>query len=95
MSNRLREELPRILSEQGVSIRELARRIGISDAHLSRVLAARETTSADLARRISHALGLRRVYSGGRAARSRACGCPQPCYSAEPGRQFSQSRARR
>jgi transcriptional regulator with XRE-family HTH domain len=57
--NPLREELPRILSEQGVSIRELARRVGISDAHLSRVLAGRKTTSADLARRIEDALGLR------------------------------------
>lgn len=58
----LREELPGLLREQGVSIRELARRVGVSDAHLSRVLAGRKTTSADIARRISDALGLKRGY---------------------------------
>jgi len=58
----LPEELPRVLREQNVSIRELARRVEISDSHLSRILAGQKTPTADLARRISVALGLKRGF---------------------------------
>lgn len=53
-------EVPRLLRERGWSIRELARRAGVTDAHLSRVLrrANYKTPSGDLARRVASALDL-------------------------------------
>lgn len=53
-------EVPDLLRERGWSIRELGRRAGVTDAHLSRVLrrASYKTPSADLARRVAAALGL-------------------------------------
>jgi transcriptional regulator with XRE-family HTH domain len=54
------EELPRLLSERGLSLRALARDVGVSDSHLSRILRAEayKTVSADLAERVAVALGL-------------------------------------
>jgi len=53
-------EVPRLLQERGWSIRELARRSDVTDAHLSRVLrrANYKTPSGELARRVAVALGL-------------------------------------
>lgn len=53
-------EVPDLLRDRGWSIRELARRAGVTDAHLSRVLrrASYKTPSGDLARRVATALGL-------------------------------------
>jgi transcriptional regulator with XRE-family HTH domain len=50
----------RLLKEKGWSIRELARRAGVTDVHLSRVLrrANYKTPSAELARRVAVALEL-------------------------------------
>ena len=58
------EEVPRLLSERGLSIRALARLVGVTSAHLSRVLrhANYKTVSADLARRTAIALGLPADY---------------------------------
>ena len=54
------DELPRLLAEREMSLRALAREVGVTDAHLSRVLRRVEykTPSADLARRVAVALGL-------------------------------------
>ena len=54
------EELPRLLRERGMSVRALARTIGISDSHLSRVLRRTDykTPSPDLTRRAALALRL-------------------------------------
>jgi transcriptional regulator with XRE-family HTH domain len=54
------EEVPRMLKDRGMSIRALARQVGVTDAHLSRVLrgVAYKTASADLARRVAVALSL-------------------------------------
>lgn len=54
------EEVPRLLDEREMSIRALAREVGVTDAHLSRVLrrVAYKTASADLARRVALALDL-------------------------------------
>jgi transcriptional regulator with XRE-family HTH domain len=53
-------EVPTLLRERGWSIRELARRAGVTDAHLSRVLrrASYKTPSGDLASRVASAFGL-------------------------------------
>ena len=40
------DELPRLLRERGMSLRELARRIEISDSHLSRVVRHADYKSA-------------------------------------------------
>lgn len=54
------DEVPKLLRERGWSIRELARRADVTDAHLSRVLrrASYKTPSADLARRVALAFDL-------------------------------------
>jgi transcriptional regulator with XRE-family HTH domain len=54
------EELPRLLRERRMSVRALARTIGISDSHLSRVLRRTDykTPSPDLTRRAALALRL-------------------------------------
>lgn len=53
-------ELPRLLLERGLSLRALAREIGINDSHLSRVVrrADYKAASPELTRRIAVALGL-------------------------------------
>lgn len=56
------EEVPLLLVEREMSIRALAREVGISDAHLSRVLAQRKPVGGDLARRVALALGLAPDY---------------------------------
>src|SRR2546427_9793760 len=58
------EELPRLLQKRGMSLRALAKQIGISDSHLSRVVrrADYKTASPDLTRRIAVALGLAPDY---------------------------------
>jgi len=58
------ETVPVLLEERGLSIRALAQRAGVTDAHLSRVLRAvnYKTPSADLARRVAVALDLPEDY---------------------------------
>ena len=57
-------EVPKLLREKGWSIRELARRAGVTDAHLSRVLRGvnYKAPSGDLARRVAVALDLPEDY---------------------------------
>lgn len=57
-------EVPRLLAEQQLSLRALARMTGVTDAHLSRVLRQvnYKTPSADLARRVAAALDLPEDY---------------------------------
>src|SRR3954468_11158853 len=57
-------EVPLLLRERGWSIRELARRADVTDAHLSRVLRQvnYKTPSAELARRVAIALELPEDY---------------------------------
>src|SRR6516164_3632387 len=55
------EELPALLRERRLSIRALAREVGVTDAHLSRLLRGvgyRTRPSADLAHRVALALEL-------------------------------------
>ena len=54
------EEVPRLLRERGLSIRALAREVGVTDGHLSRVLRRvnYKTPGPELARRVAIALGL-------------------------------------
>jgi transcriptional regulator with XRE-family HTH domain len=63
-NRRFIEELPVLLRERQMSLRALAREVGVTDAHLSRVLrqVGHKTPSADLARRVAVALGLRPDY---------------------------------
>jgi transcriptional regulator with XRE-family HTH domain len=58
------EELPRLLSEREMSLRALSREVGVTDAHLSRVLrrVGYKTPSPDLARRVAVALDLPQDY---------------------------------
>jgi transcriptional regulator with XRE-family HTH domain len=58
------EEVSRLLEERGLSIRALAREVGVTDAHLSRVLRQvnYKTPSADLAGRVAEAFGLPRDF---------------------------------
>jgi transcriptional regulator with XRE-family HTH domain len=53
-------DLPRLLRERGISLRALARQIGISDSHLSRVVrkADYKTASPELTSKVAAALGL-------------------------------------
>lgn len=57
-------ELPRLLRERGLSLRALAKQIGISDSHLSRVVrrADYKTASPELTSRVAVALGLPHDY---------------------------------
>ncbi len=54
------DEVPRLLGERGLSIRALAREVGVTDGHLSRVLRRvnYKTPGPELARRVAVALGL-------------------------------------
>jgi transcriptional regulator with XRE-family HTH domain len=55
------EVLPELLLARGMSLRALARQVGVSDAHLSRVLRGvgyRTRPSSELARRVAVALDL-------------------------------------
>ena len=55
------EELPRLLEERGMSLRGLGREAGVSGAYLSSLLrgvARTKAPSADLVRRVAHALDL-------------------------------------
>lgn len=54
------DEVPRILNERGMSIRALARKVGVTDSHLSRALRGvnYKRASPELVRRVSEALGL-------------------------------------
>lgn len=58
------EEVPRLLKERGMSIRALARIVGVTDAHLSRVLrhADYKRASGALAVRTAVAFGLSEAY---------------------------------
>jgi len=58
------EELPALLDDRGMSLRSLARAVGIGDDHLSRVLrgARAKKPSADLARRVAVVLELPEDY---------------------------------
>lgn len=58
------EELPRLLVERGLSTRALAREIGVSHSHLSRVIRHKDykTPGPELMRKISAALGLASDY---------------------------------
>jgi transcriptional regulator with XRE-family HTH domain len=63
-NDRIERAVPRLLQENGWSIRRLSRETGVTDAHLSRVLrrAAYKTASGELARRIAIAFGLPEDY---------------------------------
>ncbi len=56
----LTEVLPGLLKERGLSLRALARQVGVTDAHLSRALrrANYKAVSGQLAARIAIALGM-------------------------------------
>lgn len=58
------EELPRLLQERGLSLRSLGERVGVTGAHLSRVVRGvnYKSVSGDLAGRVAVALGLPRDY---------------------------------
>jgi transcriptional regulator with XRE-family HTH domain len=64
---RITEALPRVLGEQGISARELARRIGIKQSYLSLVVSGRRAPSRKLLTATSKALALPPDYF--RAAR--------------------------
>jgi transcriptional regulator with XRE-family HTH domain len=53
-----RDALPRLLSERGLSLRELGRRLGLDATYLSRVLRGQKRVSGDLAERVARALEL-------------------------------------
>lgn len=58
------DEVPRLLSERGMSLRSLAAAAQVEPSHLSRVLRREryKSPSGDLARRVALALGLRPDY---------------------------------
>ncbi len=59
------EELPELLRQRQMSLRQLARDVGVTDSHLSRLLRGigyRTRPSKDLARRVAVALGLEPDY---------------------------------
>lgn len=58
------EELPEILEERGLSLREIARQAGVDPGHLNRVLrrADYKTPSAKLCERVAVTLGLPADY---------------------------------
>ena len=59
-SRQLPEELPRLLEEKGLTLRSLARAVGVNHAHLSRIVRHQggKTAGPDLARRVAEAFGL-------------------------------------
>lgn len=58
------QALPPLLREHGMSLRGLAKEVGVTDAHLSRVVRGvnYKSASGDLAGRVAVALGLPRDY---------------------------------
>jgi transcriptional regulator with XRE-family HTH domain len=58
------DELPRLLAERGLSVRELGRRMGIDHGHISRIVHQQrgKVASGDLAGRIAVELGLPADY---------------------------------
>src|SRR5947209_182771 len=63
----LRDELPRLLHEHGMSLRALAEAVGVNQSYLSRILspkpsAATRPPSAKVAAAIAEELGLPRDY---------------------------------
>lgn len=59
------EELPALLRERRMSLRELGRQVDVTDSHLSRLLRGvgyRTKPSKELARRVAVALGLEPDY---------------------------------
>lgn len=59
------DELPALLRERGMSLRELARQVEVTDSHLSRLLRGvgyRTRPSKELARRVAVSLGLEPDY---------------------------------
>jgi transcriptional regulator with XRE-family HTH domain len=60
------DELPRLLAERGISVREVARRVDVDDAHLNRVLRGTHSKriTPQLASRIALSLGLNEDYFG-------------------------------
>ncbi len=58
----LRESLPALARERGLSIRAIARAVHVNQSHLSRILTGKMTPSGPLAGRIADALGLPTDY---------------------------------
>lgn len=58
------EELPKLLEARGLTVAGLAKKVGVTRAHLSRALrgADKKKISPDLARRIAEALGLHYAF---------------------------------
>jgi transcriptional regulator with XRE-family HTH domain len=58
------DEVPRLLQERGLSLRALARQVGVSNSHLSRVLrrANYKTPSPQLTHRVAKVFGLPADY---------------------------------
>src|SRR5262249_20089076 len=56
------EALPRLLAEQGVSLRELSRRLGMDATYLSRIRRGEKRLPARLPRQVSAILGLPEDY---------------------------------
>ncbi len=58
------EEVPALLAERGMSVSQLAERVGVSQSHFSRILrkADYRSASGDLARRVALALELPEDY---------------------------------
>src|SRR5690242_20140 len=58
------EDLPPLLAERGLTLRALARAVGVSDSHLSKVLRQVDykSVSGDLATRVAIELGLPEDY---------------------------------
>lgn len=63
-SSHLADELPRLLKDNGLTLRGLARAAGVDHGHLSRVLRHErgKTAGPDLAGRVAEALGLPRDF---------------------------------
>jgi transcriptional regulator with XRE-family HTH domain len=58
----LGEELPQLAAERGLSVRKVAHQVGVSQAHLSRVVLGKIPASGQLAGRIAETLGLPKDY---------------------------------
>lgn len=56
----LADELPRLLEERGITLRSLARAIGVDHGHLSRIMRHQrgKTAGPELARRVAEAFDL-------------------------------------
>jgi transcriptional regulator with XRE-family HTH domain len=57
-----RDALPRLLTEQGVSLRELSRRLGMDATYLSRIRRGRKPLPTPLPSRVAASLGLPEDY---------------------------------